>query len=178
MNSRIEIILGSMYSGKSTELIRRLSCYDAIKFPTLLINHEYDTRTGNSVKTHSNLKKNAIKTDSLMKLVERPEYINSKVIGIDEAQFFGDLLEFVKYSELDKIIIISGLDGDYNRKPFGQILECIPLCDSVVKLKAMDMVYNDGTPGIFTKRLTKNDNILLIGSKEHYVSVCRENYFN
>ena len=178
MNSRIEIILGSMYSGKSTELIRRLSCYDAIKLPTLLINHDFDIRTGNSIKTHSNLLRNAIKTDCLMSLVETPEYIDAEVIGIDEAQFFVDLLDFVKYSELKKTIIISGLDGDYNRKPFWQILECIPLCDSVVKLKAMDMVFNNGTPGIFTKRITKNDNILLIGANEHYISVCRKNYFN
>ena len=178
MDTRIEIILGSMYSGKSTELIRRLSRYDAIGKETLLINHLLDTRTGDSVKTHSNIIKNAVKTDTLMSLIHLPEYKNRFVIGIDEAQFFPDLLEFVRYSELDKIIIISGLDGDYNRKPFGQILECIPLCDSVVKLTAMDMISKDGTPGIFTKRISKNDNQVLIGATDHYMSVSRQNYFN
>ena len=178
MNPRVEIILGSMYSGKSTELIRRLSRYDAIGKQTLLINHDYDTRTGKSVKTHSNITKDAIKTDRLMNLVCSPEYENRYVIGIDEAQFFPDLLEFVKYSEMNKIIIMSGLDGDYNRKPFGQILECIPLCDSVVKLTAMDMISKDGTPGIFTKRISKNDGQILIGANDHYISVSRQNYFN
>lgn len=176
MESRVEIILGSMYSGKSTELLRRLSRYEAIKVPTLLINHNYDTRTGNSVKTHSNCVKDAIKISSLMDLIDTDEYNNSHVIGIDEAQFFNDLLEFVKYSETTKIIIISGLDGDYNRKPFGQILECIPLCDNVIKLSAMDMISNNGKPGIFTKRISKSNDQVLIGSNDHYISVSRMNY--
>ena len=177
MNPHIDIILGSMYSGKSTELLRRLSRYDAIDQHTLLINHTYDTRTGESVKTHSNMVKDAIKIDSLMKLLDMDVFKKSFVIGIDEAQFFPDLLEFVKYCEKNKTVIISGLDGDYNREPFGQILLCIPLCDSVVKLTAMDMISKDGTPGIFTKRICENNEQILIGSNEHYVSVSRKNYF-
>ena len=55
----------------------------------------------------------------------------------------------------NKIIIISGLDGDSERKPFGQILDCIPYCDEVIKLNAMDIVDKDGTPGIFTKRVSE-----------------------
>ena len=111
-----------------------------------------------------------------MDLIDTDEYNNSHVIGIDEAQFFNDLLEFVKYSETTKIIIISGLDGDYNRKPFGQILECIPLCDNVIKLSAMDMISNNGKPGIFTKRISKSNDQVLIGSNDHYISVSRMNY--
>ena len=61
MSGRIEIILGCMFSGKSTELIRRLSRYDAVGITTLLINSELDSRTGKSVKTHTNIEKKAIK---------------------------------------------------------------------------------------------------------------------
>ena len=65
-------------------------------------------------------------------------YKNSSIIGIDEAQFFTDLKDFIIKSEkMNKIIILAGLDGDYLRKPFGQILECIPLCDDLLLLKAM-----------------------------------------
>ena len=74
------------------------------------------------------------------------------------------------------IVIISGLDGDFRRKPFGQILECIPLCDEVVKLSAMDMVDKDGTPGIFTKRIVEGDEQTLVGAKESYIAVSRKNY--
>ena len=68
-------------------------------------------------------------------------------------RFFNDLYEFVlKCEEKDKKVIMSGLDGDSNRKPFGQILNCIPLCDSVVKLTAMDMIDKDGSEAIFSLR--------------------------
>ena len=75
-----------------------------------------------------------------------------------------------------KTIIISGLDGDSDRKPFGQILQCIPLCDEVVKLTAMDMVDKDGTPAIFTKRIVKKEGQVLVGATESYMAVSRKNY--
>ena len=179
MSGRVEIILGCMFSGKSSELIRRLSRYDAVGIKTLIVNSELDTRTGKSVKTHSNIEKKALKSLKLMDIIDTNEYKNSKVIGIDESQFFPDLLKFVKKSEKDnKIVIIAGLDGDSNRKPFGQILECIPLCDEVVKLNAMDMISNDGTPAIFTKRVVRNNEQICIGAKGDYIAVSRYNYLN
>lgn len=177
MNPTIEIILGCMFSGKSTELIRRLSRYESVGIPTLLINSSLDTRTDNNVKTHNNLTKSARKTKNLMSLVNSIEYLSNNVIGIDEAQFFTDLKEFVLYSENNKIIIIAGLDGDSDRQPFGQILECIPLCDEVVKLTAMDMVSKDGTKAIFSKRISNNnDSKILIGADEEYLAVSRNNF--
>lgn len=177
---KIEIILGCMFSGKSTELLRRISRYSAINSPTLLINSTKDTRTGKSIKTHDNNVKQALKLDNLMELFHEKNYHlykSTKVIGIDESQFFPDLLEFVEKSEIDdKIIIIAGLDGDSNRKPFGQILSCIPLCDDVVKLKAMDMISKDGTPAIFSKRINSSSEQICIGAKNKYVAVSRKNY--
>ena len=178
-SSRIEIIIGCMFSGKSTELLRRLNRYNAINFNTLLINNANDTRTENSIKTHDNVVKTAIKVNNLIDLFTtyKKEYQQADVIGIDEAQFFPDLLDFVLKSERDnKIIIIAGLDGDSNRKPFGQILDCIPLCDHVIKLSAMDMVSKDGTFGIFTKRIVDDDNLICIGSNKEYMAVSRKNY--
>jgi len=167
-----------MFSGKSTELLRRLSRYDAIHTPTLLINSSLDTRTGKSVKTHQNIVKDATKTNNLMDIIDTPEYRKCLVIGIDEAQFFPDLVKFVRYSERDKTIIIAGLDGDSERRPFGQILNCIPLCDDVIKLTAMDMMSNDGTPGIFSKRISNETrDQILVGHENKYISVSRKNYF-
>lgn len=175
--SRIEIILGCMFSGKSTELLRRCNRYKAIGQNVLLINHLNDVRTGKSIMTHEKTTATALKTDSLLNMLENEEFLKSDVVGIDEAQFFGDLLEFVKIVETqNKILIISGLDGDYNRQPFGQILNCIPLCDEVVKLSAMDMVDRDGTPAIFTKRIVDEDNQVLVGASDKYLAVSRKNY--
>lgn len=183
MSGRLEIVLGCMFSGKSTELLRRISRYSAIKFNTLLINSKKDSRTGDSVKTHNNVVKQALKVDNLMQILSDKEYFStystSDVIGIDEAQFFPDLLDFIKQTERDnKIIIIAGLDGDSNRKPFGQILHCIPLCDEVTKLTAMDMISKDGTPAIFTKRLVDNSDQICVGAKNEYAAVSRKNYLS
>jgi len=181
MNTRVEIILGCMFSGKSTELLRRCNRYRAIGKNIILINHVVDTRTDSSIKTHDGTKNEAIKLTNLMSLIEDKQYRNilyeSSVIGIDEAQFFDDLVEFVLAIErLNKIVIIAGLDGDSNRQPFGQILQCIPLCDTVVKLTAMDMVKKDGSAAIFTKRVNQDKQTVLVGAEESYQSVSRESF--
>ena len=181
MNTRVEIILGCMFSGKSTELLRRCNRYRAIGKNIILINHVVDTRTDSSIKTHDGTKNEAIKLTNLMSLIEDKQYRNilyeSSVIGIDEAQFFDDLVEFVLAIErLNKIVIIAGLDGDSNRQPFGQILQCIPLCDTVVKLTAMDMVKKDGSAAIFTKRVNQDKQTVLVGAEESYQAVSRESF--
>ena len=183
MNTRVEIILGCMFSGKSTELLRRCNRYRAIGKNIILINHVVDTRTDSSIKTHDGTKNEAIKLTNLMSLIQDKQYRNilyeSSVIGIDEAQFFDDLVEFVLAIErLNKIVIIAGLDGDSKRQPFGQILQCIPLCDTVVKLTAMDMVKKDGSAAIFTKRVNQDNEIVLVGAEESYQAVSRESFLS
>ena len=176
-NTRIEVILGCMFSGKSTELIRRTDRYRAIGKSVLLINHKYDKRTDDSIQTHSKLKKTAMKVSNLCDVIESKEFKQADVIGIDEAQFFPDLLSFVLSAEKhNKIIIVAGLDGDYQRRPIGEILQVIPLCDEVVKLNAMDMIDKDGSPGIFSKRIVDGDNQVLVGANECYKAVSRKNY--
>jgi len=176
---RIEIILGPMFSGKSTELMRRCSRKEVIGQTVCYINHTYDTRTGNYVQTHAQHKKDAIK---LSKLLDIPEKIfdEAEIFGIDEAQFFPDLYEFVlKCEKHDKSVIMSGLDGDSNRKPFGQILYCIPLCDSVIKLTSMDMIDKDGSEGIFSLRLNNDNNDqVLVGAQDKFVAASRKNFLH
>lgn len=172
---KFEIILGCMFSGKSTELIRRLSRYQAINKNILAINHSFDVRTDNSIQTHKGTTIPALKTNKLMNLVSTIDYQNAEIIGVDEAQFFEDLFEFVLTCEKKgKDLIICGLDGDYQRKPMGQILNCIPLCDSVVKLNALD---KDGSDAIFTKRINNEDGAIVIGGADKYIAVSRANYF-
>jgi thymidine kinase len=178
MNSfRLEIIIGCMYSGKSTELMRRCLRYKAIGKNIVFINHINDTRTDNNIKTHEGTIYDAFKYLNLLQLANTVDLNKYDVIGIDEGQFFPDLKEFILYIEkYNKIIIVAGLDGDYQRKPMGQILEIIPLCDTVDKLTAMDMVDCNGTPGLFTKRIVNDDSQLLIGGKDKYMAVSRKNF--
>ena len=101
------------------------------------------------------------------------------LIIIDEAQFFPDLYEFVLKCEANrKTVVIAGLDGDSERKPFGQILQCIPLCDSVTKLTAMDMISKDGSDAIFSLRLkgVQQDGQVCVGASDKFVAVNRANY--
>lgn len=178
-DTRISLILGCMYSGKSTELVRQVSRYKAIGIQTIIINSERDTRTGLSVSTHSGKTVGAIKLTQLMHFAKMDIFFDYSVIAIDEGHFFNDLLEFIKYAEpYNKIIIISGLDGDYKREPIGDILKVIPFCDDVVKLKALDMVDKDGSEAIFSKRIVESDKQFLVGAQESYIAVSRRNYLN
>jgi thymidine kinase len=174
----IDIIIGPMFSGKSTELLRRCGRLSSIGKRILYINHTLDTRTDDSIQTHNKVKVSAIKVSSLFSVSDEL-YNDADVIGIDEAQFFPDLYNFVLQCEKDgKTVILSGLDGDSNRRPFGQILDCIPLCDSVVKLTAMDMMDKDGSEAIFTARLNTavTSDQVCIGAEDSYASVSRKNY--
>ena len=176
--SRIEIIVGSMFSGKSTELIRRCHRYECIGKKVLIINSILDTRCeNNEVQTHNNQIHNAVKVDKLLHM-NNDIIIHSDVIGIDEAQFFEDLPDFlIKIEKYNKIIIVAGLDGDFNRKSFGKILECIPLADNITKLSAMCSICKDGTPAIFSKKLDSNDDkVIDVGAIDKYVAVCRKHY--
>ena len=179
--SRLEIIMGCMFSGKSTELIRRLKRYKAIGENVLVINSSTDTRSDEQVlKTHDNETFNCIKTDNLKDIFSNENFLKSKIIGIDEGQFFKDLYDFVFLTlhNYEKHIIIASLDGDYNQNVFGQTLSLIPLADDVSKLKAFCMECNDGTLAPFSKRNVISSEQELVGSNGMYSAVCRKHLFN
>ena len=168
----LKIIMGNMFSGKTSELVRRLKRYEVIVKNILVINSSKDTRCMEHVlRTHDNMKFECIKTNNLKEL----NYEKVDIIAIDEAQFFIGLKTFVeKALKRGKTIILTGLDGNYKQEKIGEILECIPLADKVFKLSAMCMECMDGTHGPFTKRIVNNNEVELIGGKEMYRAVCRK----
>ena len=175
------MFIGPMFSGKSTELMRQVSRYKAIGKIVLVVNHTHDTRTDDSIKTHNDIKHKAVKVSRLLMLIEQNMLENIDILAIDEAQFFPDLKEFIlKIERTNLILYMAGLDGDSDRNPFGQILECIPLCDSVVKLRALDMINCDGhTKAPFSLRVKDaTHSQIQIGAKDCYKAVSRENYLN
>jgi len=175
MSAKLEIIMGSMFSGKTSELIRRLKRHQVILDKILVINSKKDTRNMSEVlQTHDKNTFGCIKTEDLMSVVGTDEYYNADVIAVDEVQFFEGLRPFVEEAlKEEKHVILAGLDGDFRQRVFGELLELIPLADEVTKLKALCMVCMNGTLGPFTKRTVKNDEQELVGDVDVYRAVCR-----
>ena len=108
------------------------------------------------------------------------EFNNADIIAINEAQFFNDLYEFVILvtKSYNKHVIIAGLDGDYQQKPFGNgdLLNLIPHSTDLVKLSSYCKMSGDGTLAQFTVRLCKGDHKQIdVGGEGKYIPVC-ENY--
>ena len=178
-NSYLEIILGSMFSGKTSRLVEIYKQYKFCNIPIVVINHSIDNRYDeNMLSTHDNVKIPCIKTNKLLDLIDSEDVYFSQVILINEGQFFPDLFLFVEdmLSVVNKkTIYVCGLDGDFERNRFGEIIDLIPLCDKVTKLTSLCSICKDGTPGIFSKRITKEKEQTVVGT-DNYIPVCRNCY--
>ena len=185
INASLDLIIGPMYSGKTTELIRRLNIYASMHLKVLYVNAKIDTRSSNEFSTHNPmfLSLGDLKAVKVEKLIDL-EFAACDVIGIDEAQFMPDLIEYaMKFVEEYKIkVIVAGLNGDHARKPFGQVLDLIPLCDDIQKLSPFCGICCDREKIIkkapFTKRIVSGSDTVVIGGKETYIPVGRECYLS
>ena len=177
---RIELVMGPMFAGKSTELLKIINYYRILEKNLFIINHKLDNRYGtNSIISHDKKSFPSNNCLTLMENIQTDTYHTCDVIIIEEAQFFEDLKVFVELSLMNnKTIYVAGLDGDSFMKPFGQILDLIPLCDSIKKLSALCVICKDGTPANFTKRIVENQEQKLIGSFESFIPVCRVHHKN
>ena len=176
-HSYLEVIIGPMFSGKTSRLI---DIYKQCKFcniPTVVINHSMDTRYDDHLlSSHDKLMIPCLQTTTLKSIVDNQEVQSANVLLINEGQFFEDLFATVeKWLKENKKIYVCGLDGDFERKKFGQILDLIPLCDKVQKLTSLCSQCKNGTSGIFSMRLTKEKEQTIVGS-DNYIPVCRKCY--
>jgi thymidine kinase len=198
-SSYLEIILGGMYAGKTSRLVEIYKQCKFCSIPVSVINHSIDTRYDDEepeslLSTHDKVKIPCIKTERLFdvwtdyidmemthihdvpRIRDKFKISTSEVILINEGQFFLDLEDFVKILlKNGKKIYVCGLDGDFERKKFGQILDLIPLCDKVTKLTSLCSLCKNGTPGIFSKRITTEKEQTVVGS-DNYIPVCRNCY--
>ncbi|KAL1453078.1 hypothetical protein WDU94_007253 [Cyamophila willieti] len=169
---KIQLILGPMFSGKTTELIRRVRRYEYANYRCMIVRYEKDVRYDDEqLSTHDRQKIKAISAVELTPLV--PTTSDIDVIAIDEGQFFPDIVSFAEaMANSRKIVLISALDGTFERKGFANILNLIPLAESVEKINAVCMsCFRDAA---FTKRIGQEKEVELIGGSEKYMSVCRE----
>lgn len=177
----LELYIGPMFAGKSTEIlgiIRRNRC---IKQKTVCITHSIDTRYSSAAQIVSHNKDSApaIATDKLVSLFHHPLVRSANCIIIEEAQFFGDLKAFVLplVDTLQKHVICVGLDGDSNRAPFGQVLDLVPHADTIHKLKAFCTRCADGTPALFTYRAPGAPTTQInVGTADTYEALCRAHF--
>lgn len=167
----LNLIIGPMFSGKTTELLRIAKRLQSIDLKVLLLNNYEDTRYSNTeMKTHDN---NGLPC-KFIKHFDNLEYESYDIICINEAQFFNKLVPFCqKVLKQNKTLYVSGLDGDFKQEKFGEILDLIPLSDSITKLHAFCKICKDGTTAHFTKRLVTNKSQKLIGV-DQYIPVCRK----
>ncbi len=192
----LEIILGGMYAGKSSRLVEIYKQCNFCNISVAVINHSIDNRYDEELmSTHDHIKIPCIKTERLFdvwtdnidmetniekvhRIKDKFKVASSSVILINEGQFFPDLEEFVKILlSHDKKVYVCGLDGDFERKKFGQILDLIPICDKVTKLTSLCSLCKNGTPGIFSKRISSEKEQTVVGS-DNYIPVCRKCYEN
>jgi thymidine kinase len=172
----LEIIVGPMFSGKTTHLVGLYEKYVESGISVLAINYSADKRYHQSMlSTHDKIMIPCVFADQLCDVIEKIADVDA--ILINEGQFFPDLYDVVEslINHSKKRIHICGLDGDFKRKKFGQILDLIPLCDTISKLHAKCL--NCGHPGIFSHRVTKESEQIVIGS-DNYLPLCRSCYNN
>jgi len=199
----LEIILGPMFSGKSSRLVEIYKQCNFCNIPVAVINHSIDKRYDDTLlSTHDKVMIPCIQTNKLRdiwyydeglqgsekngniidnqvvlnRLDDSVKLVAADVIIINEGQFFEDLLPAVEHMlQHNKKIYVGGLDGDFERKKFGQILELIPLCDKVTKMTSLCGICKNGTHGIFSKRISSEKEQTVVGS-DNYIPVCRGCY--
>jgi thymidine kinase len=168
----IEVICGSMFSGKTEELIRRLRRAEIAKYQVEIFKPVIDTRYDDKAIVSHDL--NSIHSTP----VNSAESIlilsnNVQVVGIDEAQFFDDELPTVcvKLASKGIRVIAAGLDMDYLGQPFGPMPELMAIAEYVTKVQAV--CVQCGNPASHSFRKVENDSQVLLGEKESYEPRCR-----
>ena len=171
----IEVICGSMFSGKTEELLRRVKRAKIAKQKIKIFKPKKDVRYDKKkVISHD---QNSIKSKpvsnpgKIIKLSEKFE-----VIGIDEAQFFDDSLVDVcnELANLGKRVIVSGLDMDYKGKPFGPMPNLLAIAAYVTKVHAV--CSKSGKMASYTHRIVDSDDLILLGDTKKYQALSRKEF--
>lgn len=175
----LELIIGPMYAGKSTELIRIINRYKCLNKNIIVINHKLNNRYGSTeLTTHNKDKIEHCIILEKLKDLDKEILLKTDVIIIEELQFFEDSYDsIINWCDIyKKSVIAAGLDGDFLRQPFGDVLRLIPHAEKVTKLNALCKSCGDGTLAHFSKRIIKDSEKTLVGSNDIYHAVCRKHF--
>ncbi|HWK58425.1 MAG TPA: thymidine kinase [Parapedobacter sp.] len=172
----IEVICGSMFSGKTEELIRRMRRSQLAKLPVEIFKPTLDTRYHDTAITShdsNSIPSTPVEHSSNILLLGSI----AKVVGIDEAQFFDDELPDVctKLANAGIRVIVAGLDMDFKGQPFGPVPSLMAIAEHVTKVHAV--CVRCGAPANYSYRITEDDQQLLVGEKESYEPRCRACFY-
>jgi thymidine kinase len=182
----LTLLLGPMFAGKSSALLARVRRAKTLGWPVLLLTSSLDKRyseSGHEIMTHDKDSLTAVGVHMLKGVASREDYKAAKLVVIEESQFFPDLYDFVVMAvEQDKkSVVVVGLDGDSDRRPFGDILRLVPLADEIVKLTALCKRCGDGTAALFSALLPSGGEKsaqICVGGAERYEPMCRRHYLD
>jgi len=169
----IEVIVGSMFSGKSEELIRRLRRAQIARQKVQIFKPSVDTRfSDDDIVSHSDMRipsRTVTHSRALLDLVEE----DTEVVGIDEGQFFDQELPAIvnELANRGKRVIVAGLDQDYLGKPFEPMPQLLAIAEYITKTLAICMVC--GNPANHTQRLVSSGDRVLVGAQGLYEARCR-----
>lgn len=172
----IEVIVGSMFSGKTEELLRRLKRAKFANQNVKIFKHALDSRfSKNQVVSHDENAIDSIPVSSAKEILGHVNGIN--VVGIDEGQFFSnDILEVSNFMANGGIrVIVAGLDMDYQGKPFGFIPQLMSITEYVTKLHAV--CVKCGNPASFSHRKIHSNDLVLLGETKEYEPLCRHCFY-
>lgn len=181
-STNMRAIAGPMFAGKSSALLHAIELAESAHQRVLVVTSALDDRAGpRTVATHDGARRDAVAVHDLADL-ERPgsevraQYDMSDVVAIDEAQFFPDLRPFVlRAVEQDgKAVVVAGLNGDFRRAAFGDVVGLVPLADAVTFLSARCSFC--ARPAPFTLRVAASESQVLVGGSDAYRPVCRDHY--
>jgi thymidine kinase len=178
----LSLVIGPMFAGKSSTVLQKVRRAEVLGWKHLVLTSAIDTRYGGdgaSIVTHDQARCQAVGVRVLKDVPEYPKYREAKLIVIEEAQFFPDLYDFVlRAVETDgKEVVVVGLDGDSARKPFGQILDLVPIADEIIRLSALCKRCGDGTAALFSAWVRgKKDTQVSVGAADSYEAMCRKHY--
>lgn len=171
----IEVICGSMFSGKTEELIRRLKRAKIANQKVEIFKPQTDTRYDiDKVVSHDRNSFLAVPVENSRRLLEQSEGIS--VVGVDEAQFFDmDLPEVCQALALRGTrVIVAGLDMDYKGRPFGPMPNLLAVAEYITKVHAI--CQHCGNLATHSYRLAQDDNTIVLGEKDIYEPRCRTCY--
>ena len=177
MIGRIEVICGSMFSGKTEELIRRLKRLKYANQSFKVFKPEIDTRNKkNIIKSHSEIEIKAQTVANAKEILDLSTDVD--VVGIDEAQFFSEDLVNVcnTLANGGTRVIVAGLDMDFSGKPFGPMPNLMAIAEEVVKVHAV--CSQTGQPALYSYRKGKDDNVVLLGEKDEYEPLSRKAFIS
>jgi len=175
LGGSIEVICGSMFSGKTEELIRRLKRAQIARLRVEIFKPRTDNRYDETAVVSHNanyIQSTPVENSSSILLLGS----DVQVVGIDEAQFFDDELPNVCNILANRgvRVIVAGLDMDYKGKPFGPMPQLLTIAESVTKVHAV--CVQCGNPALYSYRLVPDETTILLGEKESYEPRCRACY--